>query len=298
MVGTPVYAWTQLTTIDTTPKGERPAHQPGTLILLVGSDARDQLTEKQRGELGTGNTAGRRTDTMMLLYTPPSGRPALISLPRDSYLPIPGHGRNKLNAAYAIGGAPLLVQTVEQATGLRLDGYLEVGFLGIVEMVEAVGGVEVCLPKPISDRDSHLDLPAGCQTLDGRNALGYVRMRKADPLGDIGRMNRQREIIGTITKKALHPAQLLNPIRYYRLNMAAARTLTRGEDTGITELVSAGLAFRAISAGQGMTMTVPIANANASTSAGSSMLWDEAAATKMFSVIAAGRTDGLEKYAK
>lgn len=298
MIGTPLYAWTQLATTSTAPQATRPPGQPGTLILLVGSDSRDQLTQTQRGELGTGDGGGRRTDTMMLLYSPPSGRPALVSLPRDSYLPIPGHGQNKLNAAYAFGGPQLLVETVEQATGLRVDGYLEVGFLGIVEIVDALDGIEVCLPAPILDRDSHLDLPAGCQTLDGKNALGYVRMRKADPLGDIGRMARQREVIGTIAKKAAQPRYLLNPVNYYKLNMAASRTLTRGADTGVMELTSAALGFRAIATGQGLTMTVPIANPNASTSVGSSVLWDKAEAAELFSQIASGSTSSLDRFAK
>lgn len=298
MIGTPLYAWMRLATTDTTPAATRPPSQPGTLMLLVGSDSRDQLTATQRGELGTGDGGGRRTDTMMLLYSPPNGRPALISLPRDSYLPIPGHGKNKLNAAYSFGGAPLLVETVEQATGLRIDGYLEVGFLGIVEIVDALDGIEVCLPAPISDRDSHLELAAGCQTLDGKNALGYVRMRKADPFGDIGRMNRQRQVIGTIAKKAAQPRYLLNPVNYFRLNMAASRTLTRGNDTGILELTSAVLGFRAVATGQGLTMTVPIANPNASTPAGSSVLWNEADAAELFGQIASGSTDSLDRFAK
>ena len=104
----------------------------------------------------------------MIVYAPPGGQPALISVPRDSYLPIPEHGSNKINAAYAFGGPELLVQTVEQNTGLRVDGYLEIGFGGFVNIIDALGGIEMCLPKAIKDRDSHIDLPKGCQTLERR----------------------------------------------------------------------------------------------------------------------------------
>ena len=299
MVGTPLYAWTQTTTVNATPAGNRPPDQPGTMILLVGSDARDTLSAEQRGELGTGDTDGKRTDTMMLLYSPPTGRPALISLPRDSYLAIPGHGKDKLNAAYAFGGAPLLVQTIEQNTGVRIDGYLEVGFLGIVEVVNALGGIEVCLQDAIKDKDSHLDLPAGCQTLDGKNALGYVRMRKADPTGDLGRMNRQRQMIGLITKKASSPQYLFNPVSYWGLNMAAAKTVSLGKGTGPLELASTALAFRAVSSGNGLTLTVPIAKANATSPSGASiMVWDETGAKEMFSTIISGTTDGLDKFVR
>ena len=117
----------------------------------------------------------------------------MVSIPRDSYVPIPGHGEDKINAAFALGGAPLLAQTVEQATGLRLDHYAEIGFDGFAEMVDAVGGVTMCLPEPISDPLAGIDLPAGCQELDGRSALGYVRTR-ATPRADLDRMTNQRAV--------------------------------------------------------------------------------------------------------
>ena len=95
-----------------------------------------------------------------------------MSLPRDSYVPIPGHGRDKLNAAYAIGGPALLAQTVETVTGLRLDHYAEVGFGGFVGMTDAVGGVELCPKRHIRDRKSGLNVPKGCQQMDGPDGAG------------------------------------------------------------------------------------------------------------------------------
>lgn len=296
MIGTPLFALSQVDVVSLSDASDRLAEQPGTAVLLVGSDSRDDLSAEERSELGTGSVEGQRTDTIMLLYTPPSGEPALISLPRDSFVSIPGYGEQKLNAAFAYGGAPLLVETVEQSTGVQLDGYLEIGFLGIVEMVDAVGGVEICLDDPINDEDSHLDLPAGCQTLDGVDALGYVRMRKADPKGDLGRVERQRQMISLIVKKAMSPTTLLNPVAYWNLNMAASSTLTKGDDTGVFDMGSAALSFFAISGGNGYQLTVPIANANASTSAGSSVTWDTAQAEEMFKLIASGTTAGLEQF--
>ncbi|PIF02538.1 MAG: transcriptional regulator [Propionibacterium sp.] len=298
MIGTPIYAWSQTNAIAVAPAGDRPPEQPGTTILLVGSDARNNLSKAQRKKLGTGSTKGKRTDTMLILYIPPQGKPALVSLPRDSYVPIPGNGKNKLNAAYAFGGAPLLVQSVEQNTGLRIDGYLEIGFLGIYETVEALGGIDVCLKKPIKDRYSRLDLPAGCQTLNGKNALGYVRMRKVDPRGDIGRMERQREMIGKIAKKATRPENLLNPVVYWNLNMAASNNLTKGEDTALSDIASAALSFRKIATGDGYTLVVPIADANARTNAGSSVIWNKKKAAKLFEIIKSGDTTGLREFVK
>ena len=121
LVGVPVYAWSRIDRVDDAPSGDRPANQPGTTFLLVGSDSREGLTKAEKKKLGTGSTAGQRTDTIMILSIPPGGKPALISIPRDSYVPIPGNGTNKINAAYAFGGPELLVETVEQNTGLRID---------------------------------------------------------------------------------------------------------------------------------------------------------------------------------
>ncbi len=231
LVAVPVYAWTRIDRVDAAPSGDRPADQPGTTILLVGSDSREGLTRAERKKLGTGSTAGQRTDTIMILYVPPGGKPALISVPRDSYLPIPGNGTNKVNAAYAVGGPDLLVATVEQNTGLRMDGYTEIGFGGFVNVIDAVGGIRMCLPSAIKDADSHLDLAKGCQTLDGTTALGYVRMRKADPLGDLGRVKRQREMLAAVAQKAISPLTVVNPVRYWRLSTSGADAVTLGQDT-------------------------------------------------------------------
>ena len=177
LVAVPAYAWSHVGRVDEAPGGTRPGNQPGKpparrLRFAGGPD------QGRAERLGTGSTKGQRTDTIMILYVPPGGRPALISLPRDSYLTIPKNGKNKLTVAYAFGGPKLLVQTVEQNPGLRIDGYLEIGFGGFVNIIDALGGIRMCLPAAIKDRDSHLDLPKGCQNLGGTDALGYVRMRK------------------------------------------------------------------------------------------------------------------------
>ncbi len=293
LIVVPAYAWVAVASIPATPDGDRPADQPGTTVLLVGSDGRDKLTEEQRGELGTGDTEGRRTDTIILLHQPKSGKPAMISLPRDSWVNVPGKGEAKLNASYAWGGAPLLVETIEKNTGIRIDGYLEVGFLGVVEAVDAVGGIEVCPEKAISDRDSHLELPAGCQTLNGKTALSYVRMRKADPTGDIGRMGRQREVIGKVMKKAISPMTFINPVTYWQLNMAAAHTLGRGDSTGPGEMLGGVQVFAASATGGGLSIVVPVADANAHRDGQSVMLWDRAASQKLFDAVKAGDTRSL-----
>jgi LCP family protein required for cell wall assembly len=297
-VGIPAYAWSQVHRVDEAPAGSRPANQPGTTFLLVGSDSREGLTKAERKRLGTGNAAGQRTDTIMILYVPPGGKPALISLPRDSYVPIPEHGTNKINTAFAFGGPKLLVQTVEQNTGLRVDAYLEIGLGGFVNVIDSVGGIEMCLPKAIKDKDSHINLPKGCQNLDGANALGYVRMRHADPLGDLGRVQRQRAMLAAVAEKGVSPATILNPVRYWRLSNATADAVQLGQHTSLLNMVSLALAMRKVSGDQGLALTVPVSNPNASTPAGSAVLWDNDKAKAMFADVARGDTSGLSKYAK
>ncbi|WP_226996248.1 LCP family protein [Tessaracoccus flavus] len=294
LIGTPLYAWIAATRVEAAPTGDRPGDQPGSTVLLVGSDGRDDLTAEERNRLGTGSAEGRRTDTMMLVHTPSEGPAVLLSLPRDSYVSIPGYGSNKLNAAYAFGGAPLLVETIESNTGVRIDGYLEIGMLGLVNVVDAVGGIEVCPTFDIDDRDSHLTLAEGCQTVDGVTALGYARMRKSDPDGDLGRVARQREVIASVVRKTATPLSILNPVTYWRLNMAASDSLARGEDTGLVEMAQVGRAFVGVMTGSGLSLTVPVANADASTDAGSAVLWAEDASADLFGAIASGDTTTLE----
>ena len=145
LVIVPVMAWREVDKVDWEPDGARPDDQPGTTYLLVGSDSRAGLSKEERKELNTGNAGGGRTDTIMLLHTG-SGPNLLLSIPRDSIVDIPGHGTTKINAAYAFGGAPLLVETIEQNTGIRIDDYVEIGMGGVAGLVDAVGGIEVC-PK-------------------------------------------------------------------------------------------------------------------------------------------------------
>ncbi len=177
--------------------------------LLVGSgQPTESLARAADQELATGGDIGNgRTDTILLIHIGAwgSGTPTtMVSLPRDSYVEIPGHGEDKINAAFAIGGAPLLAQTVEQATGLHLDHYAEVGFDGFAELVDAVGGVTMCPAEPVSDPLAGIDLPAGCQELDGRNALGFVRT-PATLRADLDRMVNQRAFMSALLHRAASP---------------------------------------------------------------------------------------------
>ena len=228
----------------------------GTTYLLAGSDSRAD------GALAGDTTEGQRTDTIMLLTVPPSGTTSLISLPRDTYVEIPGYGPNKLNAAYAFGGAPLLVETVEQLTNIGVDHYVEIGMGGVEGLVDAVGGIELCLDYDVSDKDSGLEWEAGCHTVDGATALAFARMRKADPLGDIGRTQRQQQVIQAVTGQVAEPSIAFKPAEQVRLIDAGLGVLTVSDGTGILDLGRMALAFRDASGEDGVRGAPPIADLN------------------------------------
>ena len=269
------------------------ADTAGINWLLVGSDSREGLTKAERKELNTGKDSGsQRTDTIMLIHIDESGEPTLVSLPRDSYVTIPAHTaldgssvedrRNKINAAYSKGGAPLLVETVERNTGVHIDHYMEVGFKGIRDITDAIGGVNMCIAADVSDKNSGLDLKEGCQELDGKAALAYVRMRYADPKGDLGRVERQQQFLSSVMKKVATPAVLLNPIAMWKLVDAGTDSVNVGEADSIMDISTLARAMRGLSNGQGTLTTVPISQTDAITAAGSSVIWDEEAARELF----------------
>jgi LCP family protein required for cell wall assembly len=288
LVWVPLNAWNSVPRVDNNPSGERPVDKSGSNYLLVGSDSREGLTPEQQNALNGGGPAeGKRTDSIILVHVPGSGgKAAMISIPRDSYVPIPGHGSNKINAAFAFGGAQLLTQTVEQVTGVHVDGYLEIGFAGFAGVVDSLGGVEVCVPFDMKDQDAAIDLKKGCQTLDGPTALGYVRARKSDPRGDIGRAERQRQFLGALLNKAATPATVLIPWRYKSFADSAASGLEVGETTSFTDAVRMLQALRGVDSGETLSLVVPIENAALPTpNAGVAVKWNTAQAKALFNAI-------------
>ncbi|WP_225978181.1 LCP family protein [Gandjariella thermophila] len=259
----------------------RPAEGAGTNWLMVGSDSRQGLTDDQKQELSTGDADGGRTDTMMLLHIPGAGggRATLVSLPRDSLVNIPGRSRNKLNAAYAFGGPQLLTRTVEQATGLRIDHYAEVGFAGFAGVVDAVGGVNVCVDQRLRDPAAGLNLNPGCQNLDGAQALGFVRTRKPFARQDLDRIDNQRKFVSALVGKATSASVLANPMRLFPLATSGARALTVSNGDHLPNLAAAGLA---LAGSDTATTTVPIGGTPTLSGLGSVVVWDRTRASQLF----------------
>ena len=295
LVAVPLWALSQISKVDAEPSGERPEDTPGSTYLLVGSDSREDLSAAEREALGTGDAEGGRTDTIIVLHVPDNQGPTLLlSLPRDSYVTIPGQGENKINAAYAFGGPELLVATVEQNTGLRVDSYIEVGFTGFVDVVNAVGGVEVCPTAPINDPQAgNLTMDEGCQDIDGETALQYSRSR-AFGNGDITRAIHQREVIGAVGQRAASWQTVVLPWRYFGLNKAGSESLTTGEDVGPFDLTRFAWAMARSSGSDATRCVVPISSLGASTPVGSAVIWDDAAAQEIFDEIASDDTVSVE----
>lgn len=206
---------------------ERPESGDGTNYLIVGSDSRAGMTAEDKKKLHTGSAEGKRTDSMMILHDGSNG-PTLISLPRDSNVEIPSfkgsdsgklypaRGQHtKLNAAYAMDGPELLVRTVEFNTGLHIDHYVEIGFGGFAKIVDAIGGVELDIPKAFKDKKSGADFEAGKQTLNGEQSLAFVRTRYAFAGSDLDRTKNQQKFLAALASQTATASTILNPFKLY-----------------------------------------------------------------------------------
>ncbi|MFE1771237.1 LCP family protein [Streptomyces sp. NPDC059008] len=293
--GTYVWADTKLQRdVDLGGLTDRPAPGAGTNYLIVGSDSRAGLSGQERKDLHTGGSAeaGRRTDSMILLHTGAHGT-TMVSLPRDSWVTVPAYirpetgrhypaSKNKLNAAFSLGGPELLVRTIEHNTGLRIGHYTEIGFAGFVGIVDAVGGVPMCLDKDVKDEKSGADLKKGCHTLDGRTALAFVRQRHQEAQGDLGRSRNQQKFLAALAHKTAAPGTLLDPSKVYPTVSAGLDTLVVDDTTGLQELTSLFEAMKGVAAGHGKQLNVPVSSLGFATPKGSAVKWDPAKAKRLF----------------
>ena len=269
--------------------------------LVVGSDTREGLTKAQIKALRVGSTAvaaGGRSDTMLLVHISKARDAAfIVSIPRDTLVTIPAHRSQdgtrdiparpgKINAAFAFGGAPLLIQTIEDKTNLKIDHYVEVSFAGFTGVVDALGGIEVCSKVAINDPQSHLVMAAGTHLLDGIEALKYVRTRDFDGRGDIGRMERQQQFVGAVLRKATSSGVLLNPIKLTRFYNATISTVKMDSSVNKNDLLTLAKQMRNLSSSSVRTLTVPLSDPNGSyPGVGSVVIWDEELSTDLWTRI-------------
>lgn len=255
VIAWPLYLWylvdSQLNRVDALsalPAGE------GETWLIAGSDQRSDGSD---GGVQQPWVRGARADSIMLLRKI-NGVAELVSLPRDTAVNIPGHGLNKLNASYALGGPKLLVKTVEGVSGVKVDHYVEVTMGAVTQLVDAVGGVELCLDYDVDDADSALKWKSGCHQADGTTALAFSRMRHQDPRGDIGRAERQRQVVSKLSQTLITPSTFLNPFKQRDLANAGASNLTCDSDSGAWALGKMLFAYRSAT-GNNLTGVPPIA---------------------------------------
>ena len=269
--------------------------------LVVGSDNREGLTKEQLKKLRVGGVkvaAGGRSDTMLLVHISKNRDSAyIVSLPRDTLVTIPAHtstdGKSqipahpgKLNSAFAFGGAPLLIETIEGMTQLKINHYVEVSFAGFVGVVDALGGIQVCSKVDINDPKSHLVMSAGSHLLDGVEALKYVRTRDFDGRGDIGRMERQQQFVSAIIRKATSSGTLLNPIKLANFYQATISTVKMDEGVNKNDLLTLAKQMRNLSSGNVRTLTVPLSDPNGRyPGLGSVVIWDDVLAPDLWSRI-------------
>ncbi len=293
LIAVPLFAWSKVDKVDFEPEGDRPGDQPGTTYLIVGSDSRGDLSEEERKELGTGDASGQRTDTIMLLHTG-SGPNLLMSIPRDTRVTVPGVGDNQLvNSAYSTGGPKLLAETIEGTTGIRIDHYVEIGFGGFVDVVDAVGGIEICPKQAIDDPKAKLDVEKGCQEADGAKALGYARTRAVGD--DFGRVERQREVVAAIGTEVATPWSVLNPLRYWKLNLAAPGAIAVGEGMNSWEAVSFARAMTNTTGEGGRTCTLPSLYQDVNADGTNDVVIDRDRADELFDLIIEDQTDDITK---
>jgi LCP family protein required for cell wall assembly len=228
-------------------------------VLVTGSDSRENLSRRQQQQLSVGRaTGGVRTDTIFVLSIK-GGRAAMLAFPRDLFVARCDGSQGRINAATGIGGQSCLVETVSSASGLPIRHAIQIDFRGFRDVVDAVGGVGVCLDRAIQDRDAGIDLPKGCQTLDGRDALGYVRVRKID--NDLERIKRQQQFLKALAGEIATPSTVLNPIRLYGTAGAVGGALRADEGLSSLDLVRLGLGARGLASGRIASETVPATDA-------------------------------------
>ena len=199
--------------------------------VLMGSDSR------------SGDSSQGRSDVLMVLHLSGDRKSAaLISFPRDLYVSIPGHGKNKINAAFAFGGTPLTVRTLEGLLGTRMDHVALINFEGFIALTEQLGGVTV--NNPHASVSQGYNFPVGPVTVSGAQALAYVRERHQLPRGDLDRAERQRLVTQAVLKKGLSKQTLMHPVEFNSFVGGLAKQVTVDQDLSMSEMRKTALSVR------------------------------------------------------
>ncbi|MFJ4921369.1 LCP family protein [Streptomyces sp. NPDC088725] len=274
----------------------RPDAGHGMNLLLVGTDGRQRITPQEKTKYRLGGAPCDCTDTIMLVHLSEDGkRASVVSIPRDSYAELPGRhtdavtGKShrahamKINAAYAEGGPNLTVRTVEHMTGVKISHYLEVDFTSFMKTVNALGGVDICTPKPLKDAYTGLDLTPGTHRLDGGQALQYVRSRHLDASSDLGRMQRQQRFVAALINRATNSGVLLNPVRFQQVTSAMLGSVRADRGFGTEQLLRLNEAMRGFSPSSSEFTSVPLSGDGVEIKGiGATVKWDAVRSGALF----------------
>ncbi|MBC3761739.1 LCP family protein [Quadrisphaera oryzae] len=240
------------------PAAERPTVAPAAAqalnVLVIGSDSRDS-----QGDTDDWTRGGQRSDVLAVLHLSADRTNAqVVSIPRDSWVPVPGYGTTKVNAAYSYGGVPLAVHTVEQLTGLRIDHVVAIDFTGFARITDALGGVDICVPETTTDGIG--TVPAGCSTMTGDQALSYVRQRKTLPGGDFDRMHRQQNWMRAVLQGVADKGLLQDPARTASVVSTVAAWVRTDDGLSDTQLLSLAWDLRTLGREDVTFLTAPLAD--------------------------------------
>jgi LCP family protein required for cell wall assembly len=271
----------------------RPPAGAALTFLLVGTDSRSPVPTTGDAAADGVNPGSERSDVLMLARIDPDRtRAAVVSIPRDSWVDIPGHGRNKINAAYAFGGPPLLIQTVEQLTGNRIDHFAVIDFAGFQSMVDAVGGIDVRVAEASSN--DGVQFRQGLNQLDGQEALAYVRQRYDLPRGDIDRAQRQQNVLRALLDKAVSGGLLADPVQLYRLLDAVSHAVSVDDTLSNGGIRALGVEMRGLRPSEVTFVGAPVAGLGRE-GPQSVVYLDQIRSGELWAAL---RTDGVAAYAR
>ena len=256
--------------------------EPAVNILVLGTDSRTSASDPSQWKEGA-----QRTDAIMIVQVSGDRKVSVMSIPRDSWVEIPGHGQGKINAAYSYGGPSLTIHTVENLTGIHIDHFAVANFESFVALTDEIGGVRVNLKTPQTLAGK--ELGAGAQVLNGQQALAYTRERSSLPNGDFDRVKRQQTWMRSIVSRVLTNGTLSSPTALYSFLKTASRTVAVDESFTLNQMQSLALETRHLHSNDIAFMTVPTAGTGTSADGQSIVTLDADADAPLFKAFAEDR---------
>ena len=257
--------------------------EPAVNILVLGTDSRTSASDPSQWKEGA-----QRTDAIMIVQVSGDRKTvSVMSIPRDSWVEIPGHGQGKINAAYSYGGPSLTIHTVENLTGIHIDHFAVANFESFVALTNEIGGVRVNLKTPQTLAGK--ELGAGAQVLNGQQALAYTRERSSLPNGDFDRVKRQQTWMRSIVSRVLTNGTLSSPTALYSFLKTASRTVAVDESFTLNQMQSLALETRHLHSNDIAFMTVPTAGTGTSADGQSIVTLDADADAPLFKAFAEDR---------